>query len=80
MKQALTQTIILTFATLLPGRVDVVHLGDLLIGVLIGSVAEVDIDVNTICVIDALRALRRTGMFQEILKDISTPYHRSADG
>ena len=66
-----------TFATLLPGRVDVVHLSDLLIGVFIRSVAKVNIDVDTISVINALGALRRTGIFQEKLKDISNPRHRS---
>ena len=66
-----------TFATVLPGRVDVVHLGNLLIGVFIGSVAKVNIDVDTISVIDALGALRCTGIFQEVLKEISNSYHRS---
>ena len=65
-----------TFATLLPGRVDVVHLSDLLIGVFIGSVAKVNIDVDTISVIDALGALRRMGIVQEILKDSSNPDQR----
>ena len=50
----------ITFTTRFPGRVDVVHLGNLLVGVLPCTISKVNVDVDTTGVIQPLfgRALR----------------------
>ena len=62
----------ITFTTRFLGRVDVVDLCDLLVGVLPRTISKVNIDVDTTGVVEALssRALRREGTRKEELQQI----------
>ena len=59
-----------TFTTRLLGRVDVVHLGDLLVGVLPRTISKVDVDIDATGVVQALsrRAFRSERTRKEELR------------